>query len=85
MPRAPGWAEGMAEAKPQTVLRKKAEAGKPPADAAPMSVARALGQALAKAAQDMVKLPLRVTGLDERRMTLADLPEALEDRAASWP
>ena len=46
-----------------------------------MSVARALGQALAKTAQDMVQLPLQVAGLNERRMTLADLPEALEDRA----
>lgn len=71
----------MTEAKPQTVLRRKAEAGRPPPEAAPMSAPRAVGLALAKCAQDMLALPLRVAGLNEQRMTLADLPEALQERS----
>ncbi|WP_415183554.1 FliM/FliN family flagellar motor switch protein [Phaeovulum sp.] len=71
----------MPEEKPKTVLSKMAEAGRPPADGVPMSSVRALRQALAKAAQDIIKLPLTVIAVNERRMTLSDLPETLEDHA----
>ncbi|MGD9919376.1 MAG: FliM/FliN family flagellar motor switch protein [Paenirhodobacter sp.] len=63
----------------QTILRRKAEAGKPAPDSAPMTPERALSQALTKSAQDLFELPLQVASLRESRMTLADLPEALED------
>ena len=63
----------------QTILRRKAEAGKPAADGAPMTPERALSQALTKSAQELFELPLQVAALRESRMTLADLPEALED------
>lgn len=46
-----------------------------------MTAARALGQALARTAQDQMALPLEVAAGAEQRMTLADLPEALEERA----
>lgn len=62
-----------------TVLRKKAEAGKPPPPLAPMTPDRAISQALVRATQDRLNLPLQVVELKETRMTLADLPEALED------
>jgi len=67
--------------KVQSVIRRKAEAGRVPPEAAPMTAARALGLALAKAAQDGMALPLRVTRIEERRLSLAELPEAIEDRA----
>lgn len=71
----------MTQERLQTVLRRKAEAGKPAPVAAAVTPSRALGQALAKAAQDLMALPLRVANIDQSRMSLADLPEALEDRA----
>lgn len=69
----------MAAAQDKTLLRKKAEAGKSAADSPPVSAERALGQALAKVAQEQMGLPLQVRALREARMTLADLPEVLED------
>jgi flagellar motor switch protein FliM len=71
--------DGMADERIQSVLRRKAEAGKPVADSAPMTPDRAITQALAKVAQDSFGLPLQVTAARESRMSLADLPEALED------
>lgn len=71
----------MAEAEPQTVIRRKTEAGRPTQDGTAMTPARALGQALCRTAQDQMALPARIGKLVERRMTLADLPEALEERA----
>jgi flagellar motor switch protein FliM len=71
----------MTQERLQTVLRRKAEAGKPAPVAAAVTPPRALGQALAKTAQDLMGLPLRVANIDQSRMSLADLPEALEDRA----
>lgn len=69
----------MAEQAAQTTVRKKAEAGKVATDGAPMSAERALGQALARVAQDQLELPLQLRSLKQARMTLADLPEVLED------
>lgn len=62
-----------------TVLRRKAEAGKPAPESAPITPERAIGQVLAKLAQDRLELPLTVTSARESRMTLADLPELLPE------
>lgn len=71
----------MTAAAGQTVMARKAGAGRRAPAAPPMTPERALGQALARAAQELMALPLRVLSVGESRMTLADLPEALEDRA----
>ena len=65
----------------QSVIQRKAEAGRAVPETQPMTASRALGQALAKTAQDDMALPLRVAQLNERRLSLAELPEALADRA----
>jgi len=65
----------------QTVMRRKAGAGRRAPLVAPMTPEKALGQAFARAAQELLALPLRVATISEARMTLSDLPEALEDRA----
>lgn len=69
----------MAEQNGNTVVRRKAEAGKLAPDGAPMTAERAIGQALARVAQDQLGLVLHVHALKEARMTLADLPELFED------
>lgn len=68
----------MTQTTAQTVLRRKAEAGRPQADAVPMTAMRAFTTALSKSAQDLVNMPLRVAEITETRMTLAELPEVLE-------
>ena len=65
----------------QTVMRRKAGAGRRAPASSPMTPEKALGQAFARAAQELLELPLKVASITETRMTLADLPEALEDRA----
>ncbi|AMY69224.1 flagellar motor switch protein FliM [Frigidibacter mobilis] len=65
----------------QTVMRRKAGAGRRAHAVSPMTPEKALGQGFARAAQELLELPLRVVSITESRMTLADLPEALEDRA----
>ena len=70
--------EGMAAEQGKSVLRKKAEAGRPVADGVAMSPERAISSSLAKVAQDMLELPLQVTAIEETRRSLADLPETLE-------
>lgn len=65
----------------QSVMARKAGAGRRAPAAPPMTPEKALGQALARAAQELIALPLRVSSITETRMTIADLPEALEDRA----
>ncbi len=65
----------------QTVLRRKAEAGKPAPDGAPQTPERAISQALARVAQDSFDLPLQVGSARESRMSLAELPEILPDLA----
>lgn len=69
----------MAEEQVQTVLRRKAEAGRPVADGSPITAERAINQSLSKVAQDMFGLPVQVRSVRESRRTLADLPEAFED------
>ena len=68
----------MTQERLQTVIRRKAEAGRPAADGTPLTAERAIGQALSKAAQDMFALPLQVAAISEGRRSLADLPEALD-------
>ncbi|GGH47455.1 flagellar motor switch protein FliM [Frigidibacter albus] len=65
----------------QTVMRRKAGAGRRAPSVSPMTAEKALGQAFARAAQELLALPLRVVSVSESKMTLSDLPEALEDRA----
>ena len=69
----------MAQERDNSVLRRKAEAGRIAPDGVPMTSEKAISQSLAKVAQEMLGLPLRVTELTETRRGLADLPEMLED------
>ena len=69
----------MAEERDIPVLKRKAEAGRPAADGAPMTPERAIAQALGKVAQDQMKLPLQLRELSQARRSLADLPEMLEE------
>ena len=71
----------MTDDRSQTVLKRKAEAGRPRTDLFAMTPRKALRQALAKAAQDLMEMPLSVSDWSETRMSLAELPETLEDRA----
>ena len=68
----------MTEERLQTVMRRKAEAGRPAADGSPVTAERAIVQAVSKVAQDMFQLPAQVLSVTEGRRTLADLPEAIE-------
>lgn len=69
----------MAQDRVQTVLQRKAEAGRPAADGAPLSAERVIAQALARAGQELFELPVQVLSSRETRRTLSDLPEALEE------
>ena len=69
----------MTETRVQTVMRRKAEAGRPAADGSPVTAERAIVQALSKVAQELFSLPLQVLSIAETRRSLADLPEALEE------
>ncbi|PYF08614.1 flagellar motor switch protein FliM [Rhodobacter viridis] len=68
----------MTEERLQTVMRRKAEAGRPASDGSPITAERAIVQAISKVAQDMFQLPAQVMNVTEGRRTLADLPEAIE-------
>ncbi|WP_413872181.1 FliM/FliN family flagellar motor switch protein [Albidovulum sp.] len=71
----------MATTASDTVLKRKAEAGRGHAGGAPPTPPRAFGHAVAKAGQDMFHLPVAVTEAVEFRASLADLPERLVERA----
>ncbi|OYX45398.1 MAG: hypothetical protein B7Z02_02225 [Rhodobacterales bacterium 32-67-9] len=71
----------MTDTAPQTVLKRKAEAGRALSGDAARAPARQFGQALAKAAQDMLKLPLTVIEAVDLRASLAELPERLSERS----
>ncbi len=68
-----------AQAQDRSVLARKAEAGRCEPGAPPMTAERAISQALSRAAGEMFDLPLAVHAIRERRMTLSDLPELLEE------
>lgn len=65
----------------KTVLKRMAEAGRPRLRFAVMSPAKALRVGLAKAAYDRIRLALIVDKVSEDRLSLAELLDALEDRA----
>jgi len=65
----------------QSVLKRKAEAGRPRLSFAAMSPAKALRVGLAKAAQDQHRLALIVDKISEDRLSLSELLEVLEERA----
>lgn len=71
----------MAEGEAESVLRRKAEAGRIRPDEFAMSPRKAFRQALAMAAQDLMEMPLSVPDSSESRVSLSDLPDVLEDRA----
>jgi flagellar motor switch protein FliM len=68
----------MTQSTAHNVLRRKAEAGRAQAEAAPITATRAFSVALAKSAQEVMSMSLRVSEVMESRMTLAELPEVLE-------
>ena len=71
----------MSEGASETVLKRKAEAGRSHSGGGTVTPEKALGQALAKAAQDMMKLPLSVASGQNGRMSLGEVIESLPDRA----
>lgn len=74
-------AKGMTEVKTDKVLRRIAEAGRTRSAEFTMTPAKAFRQSLAKAAQDLMQIGLRVPEVRADRISLAELPEAIEDRA----
>ncbi|MEI4486825.1 FliM/FliN family flagellar motor switch protein [Frigidibacter sp. MR17.14] len=64
-----------------SVMRRKLAAGRRSDETFVMTTEKALGQALTRAAQDLLSMPLRILRLQETRVTLADMPELLEDRS----
>ncbi|MCV2873240.1 FliM/FliN family flagellar motor C-terminal domain-containing protein [Defluviimonas sp. WL0050] len=70
----------MSERANDTVLKRKVEAGRGHTGGA-LTPEKAIGQALAKAAQDRMKLSMRVASIRQGRMSLAELIEALPE----WP
>lgn len=71
----------MSESATETVLKRKAEAGRGHSGGGAITPEKAVGQALAKAAQDMMKLPLRMASGRAGRMSLTEVIECLPDRA----
>lgn len=64
-----------------TVLRRKVVAGRPPVDVTLMSPGKAMRIALTKAGQESSNLPVMVEGLQEARLSLAELLDGLQERA----
>ncbi|MDI3335098.1 FliM/FliN family flagellar motor switch protein [Defluviimonas aestuarii] len=62
-----------------TVLKRKVEASRGHTGAA-LTPEKAIGQSLAKAAQDRMKLSMRVASIRQGRMSLAEIIEALPER-----
>lgn len=71
----------MTETASDRVLKRKAEAGRSQPGGAPRTPVRLFGQAVAKSAQDMLKLPVAVLDAVELRASLAELPERLSERS----
>ncbi|MEZ5730955.1 MAG: FliM/FliN family flagellar motor switch protein [Paracoccaceae bacterium] len=71
----------MTEITRQSVLRRKAEAGAASRGAVAMTPARALHHALAKTAQDLLRLPIDIASMRELRLSLSEIPEQLDERA----
>lgn len=71
----------MADDTAVSVLKRKAGAGRPATDAAGMSPGKALRLALAKTAQDSLKMVLVVDAITDQRLSLAEMLDELPDRA----
>lgn len=71
----------MSERAPESVLKRKAGAGRAAAGAPAPTPARIFGLAFAKAAQEMLKLSVAVDEASETRMSAAEIPERLPERA----
>ena len=71
----------MTENAPDRVLKRKVDAGRSQPGGAPRTPVRVFGQAVAKSAQDMLKLPVTVLDALEMRASLAELPERLSERS----
>ncbi|MCU9846966.1 FliM/FliN family flagellar motor C-terminal domain-containing protein [Defluviimonas sp. WL0024] len=71
----------MSEHAPESVLKRKAGAGRAAAGDPAPTPARLFGQAFAKAAQEMLKLAVAVDDATETRVSAAEIPELLPDRA----
>lgn len=71
----------MTERAPDTVLRRMAEAGRGLSGSGVLTPERALGKAVAKTAQDMLKLPLVITRTSDTKIGLAEILECLPERS----
>ncbi len=71
----------MTETASDKVLKRKAEAGRTQSGGAPPTPVRLFGQAFAKSAQDLLKMPVTVVDAVELRTSLAELPERLAERS----
>ena len=64
-----------------TAIERKVDATRSRSGGGAISPERALGQALAKAAQHRMNLPLRVMSARQDRMLLAEVIDAVPDRS----
>ncbi|MBW6417398.1 FliM/FliN family flagellar motor switch protein [Celeribacter sp. PS-C1] len=71
----------MSDADIISAMRRKAGVGRPPPDVQPMSPAKALRLAMAKAAEDTIGLVLQVTEVVEERSTISRLPGQVPENA----
>ena len=71
----------MNDTSPPSVLKRKVEAGAPFSGRMVMTPKKALQQALAKTAQDLMQLRVEPISLRETRLSLAEIPEHLDERA----
>ncbi|MGB5067492.1 MAG: flagellar motor switch protein FliM, partial [Albidovulum sp.] len=66
---------------PPSVLKRKVEAGASFSGRTAMTPKKALQQALAKTAQDLMQLPVEVMAVREMRLSLAEIPEQMAERS----
>ena len=71
----------MSDADIISAMRRKAGVGRPPPDVQPMSPAKALRLAAAKAAEDAIGLVMQVTNVIEERSSILRLPDQLPEYA----
>lgn len=71
----------MVEENKQSVMRRKAGAGRPPPEIGRMTPARMLRSAIAQAAEDSLGLIAKVLRVDERRTSLTAFAESLPENA----
>ena len=71
----------MSDAEIISAMRRKAGVGRPPPEVQPMSPAKALTLALAKAAEETIGLVLQVIEVDEERIAMSRLAEEVPENA----